>query len=191
MQKQITIIWLFFAGMGTALASGTWTVEKLFKLVSTSTGDKVEYRFTEVRKMAFLRKPMQLRGLLIYVKPDKIEKKVEYPETQQFTIVGNRLTIRREGKKTRKIKLTNYPELQVLSESLRAALSGQLAVLKKYYTLELKGTRLNWKLVLTPTDIDIVEKIETIEIQGKEAKLTRILIQKVDADQSILTVTPR
>ena len=127
--------------------------------------------------------------MLIYEKPDTVEKRVTHPKPQRFRIKGNTLTIHKPGKKTRKILLSNYPELQVLGESLRAALSGQLAVLRKYYSLELKGSQQQWKLTLTPTDIDITEKVDYIEIQGSQAKLTRILVKKADGDQSVLTVS--
>jgi len=164
----------------------SWNIDVLLKEISVNK--TFNYQYTEIKTMSFLQKPIVSKGQLSFHPPNILQKKTRYPKKSNYKIIEDRLIILREGKPKKEVLLSTYPELLALAESLRATFGGKKNILLKYYTLDLKGNRLNWKLTLVPTDIDLVEKIEFIEIQGRKDQLYRILIKEVDGDKSILKI---
>jgi hypothetical protein len=177
---------LSFGLSSSVLANPNWTIEKLMQQFKDTK--QVEYQYREVKKVGFLSKMLESRGVLLYKAPDFLEKKVTHPTQDLYRITGSKLEMKKQGKERREVVLTNFPELLALADSMRATFSGNVATLKKYYELELKGNELNWKLLLHPTDIDLKEKVEYIDIQGAKNKIKRILIKEMDGDESILTI---
>ncbi|VAW79918.1 hypothetical protein MNBD_GAMMA12-2684 [hydrothermal vent metagenome] len=164
-----------------------WTANSLMALVaSTSTKS---YQFTEKKFYSFLKKPTAIHGILLYKKPDVLEKNIlSGNKKASYRIVANKLYISKEGKKDRKVLLSNYPEILALANSIRALIAGKIGVLKQFFDIELKGSIERWTLLLTPTDIDLEEKIEFLEIKGVKGNLTQIIIKETDGDKSILTL---
>jgi hypothetical protein len=177
---------LSFGLSSSVLANPNWTIEKLMQQFKDTK--QVEYQYREVKKVGFMSKMLESRGVLLYKAPDFLEKKVTHPTQDLYRITGSKLEMKKQGKERREVVLTNFPELLALADSMRATFSGNVATLKKYYELELKGNELNWKLLLHPTDIDLKEKVEYIDIQGAKNKIKRILIKEMDGDESILTI---
>ncbi len=167
--------------------STAWTAHSLMAIVAkTSTKS---YQFTEKKFYSFLKKPTEIHGVLLYKKPDILEKNILSANKQaSYRIVANKLYISKTGKKERKVLLSNYPEVLALANSIRALLAGEIRVLRQFFDIELKGSIERWTLVLTPTDIDLEEKIEFLEIKGVNGNLTQITIKETDGDKSILTL---
>ncbi len=185
--KQLIVGIIFYSCSMLTVASEGWSVEKLLAKISSHA--KFEYRYSEIKHIGFLQNPLKSKGVLSFSSPDILQKKVTFPKKNIYKIIGDRLIISRENKPQKEVMLSNYPEMLALADSLRATFAGNEKLLKKFYSLELKGNRLNWKLTLTPIDIDLIEKIEFIEIQGKKGLLKRVVIKEVNGDRSIMTVT--
>lgn len=182
--NRIAIVCVVFFIIPNVFASEVWNISKLFSQIASH--DSLRYKYVETKYMSFLQDPMRSRGILIFKNPDVLQKHVTYPRLDKYNIIGDRLIIDRQNKRKREVSLSNYPELLALAESMRATLSGKYTVLKKYYNLELKGNRLSWKLILTPTDIDLIEIIEFVEIRGQNGFLQQVVIKEVNGDRSVL-----
>lgn len=148
------------------------------------------YRFSEKKFYSFLKKPTEVSGDLVFKKPDTLEKNiVTNNKKASYRIVGDKLFITKPNKKIRKVLLNNYPEILALANSLRALFAGRVDVLKQFFEIEINGTLQSWTLILTPTDIDLEEKIEFMEIKGEHLSLKKITIKETDGDKSILTLS--
>ena len=179
-----------FAEKKDSVMSDKWSPNSLMALLAKNSVKS--YQFSEKKFYSFLKKPTEIHGVLLYKPPNVLEKNIlSLNKRASYRIIGNKLFINKAGKKERKVHLSNYPEVLALANSIRALFAGKLGVLQQFFDIELKGSPSNWTLVLTPTDIDLEEKIEFLEIKGANGTLKQIIIKETDGDKSILTLVAR
>ncbi len=144
-------------------------------------------RYSEVRRVAVLQKPLQLSGTLLYERPALIEKRQILPFSEVIRAEGNWLTVEREGK-TRRIALLNEPLVAALVESLRATLAGDGAELERLYSVRVGGTRQRWTLALTPRELEVAGVVKSIDIAGSGSRIVRLEILEPGGDGSVMTI---
>ena len=144
-------------------------------------------RYSEVRRVAVLQKPLQLSGTLLYERPALIEKRQILPFSEVIRVDGDRLTVEREGK-TRELMLQNSPLIAGLVESLRATQAGDGAELERLYSVTMGGTRQRWTLVLTPREAEIAGVVKSIDIAGSDTRIVRLEILETGGDGSVMTI---
>jgi hypothetical protein len=144
-------------------------------------------RYSEVRRVAVLQKPLQLSGTLFYERPALIEKRQILPFGEVIRVDGNWLTVEREGK-TRRIALSNEPLVAALVESLRATLAGDGAELERLYSVRVGGTRQRWTLALTPRELEVAGVVKSIAIAGSGSRIVRLEILEPGGDGSVMTI---
>jgi len=144
-------------------------------------------RYSEVRRVAVLQKPLQLSGTLLYERPALIEKRQILPFNEVIRAEGNWLTVEREGK-TRRIALLNEPLVAALVESLRATLAGDGAELERLYSVRVGGTRQRWTLALTPRELEVAGVVKSIDIAGSGSRIVRLEILEPGGDGSVMTI---
>ena len=144
-------------------------------------------RYSEVRRVAVLQKPLQLSGTLRYERPALIEKRQILPFSEVIRVDGDWLTVEREGK-TRRIALLNEPLVGTLVESLRATLAGDGAELERLYSVRVGGTRQRWTLALTPRELEVAGVVKSIGIAGSGSRIVRLEILEPGGDGSVMTI---
>jgi hypothetical protein len=144
-------------------------------------------RYSEVKRVAVLQKPLQLSGTLLYARPARIEKHQILPFKEVISVDGDWLTVEREGK-TRRIALQNATLVAALVESLRATLAGDGAELERLYSVRVAGTRQRWTLALTPREVEVAGVVKSIAIAGSGSRLTRLEILEPGGDGSVMTI---
>src|SRR5437660_950392 len=144
-------------------------------------------RYSEVRRVAVLQKPLQLSGTLLYERPALIEKRQILPFSEVIRVDGDWLTVEREGK-TRRIALLNEPLVAALVESLRATLAGDGAELERLYSVRVGGTRQRWTLALTPRELEVAGVVKSIGIAGSGSRIVRLEILEPGGDGSVMTI---
>jgi hypothetical protein len=148
-----------------------------------------EARFTEVRRMQVLRAPLELRGTLRYVRPDRLERQVQSPYEETIRIEGDRVSVDNPSRGIRRsYALASLPGAYALVESLRATLAGDLATLERHYQLKLSGTRESWLLSLTPRDPGVAAMLAEVRLQGAAARITRIEYDEGPDDRTVITI---
>lgn len=189
-RQILLLVFLLMSVNLMAAKKDNWTINTLMtkfaqQFVQTKSR---RYRFTETKTTAFLGRPLVYKGQLNFVHPNTMEKIITAPKKRSYRIVGSVLFIEKENKKPKKVELDNYPELLALSESLRAIFSGKLAVVKKHFSPAFSGLRESWKLVLTPKNESLEEKIRSIEIHGSGFKINRVIIIQSGRSRSVLVI---
>ncbi len=144
-------------------------------------------RYSEVKRLAMLQKPLRLSGTLFYERPARIERHQTQPFDEVIRVDGDRLSVEREGK-TRRISLQNAPLVAALVESLRATLAGDGAELERLYSVRVEGTRQRWTLALTPREVEIAGVVKTIAIAGSGSRIARMEILEPGGDGSVMTI---
>ena len=144
-------------------------------------------RYSEVKRLAMLQKPLRLSGTLFYERPARIERHQTQPFDEVIRVDGDRLSVEREGK-TRRISLQNAPLVAALVESLRATLAGDGIELERLYAVRVEGTRQRWTLALTPREVEIAGVVKTIAIAGSGSRIARMEILEPGGDGSVMTI---
>ena len=153
-----------------------------------SRTERSDVAFEETKYVAALTAPLIRRGTLHYVRPDRLEMRVDKPYFEKLEIAGDTLTVEtRNG--SRQLSLSSQPSVSAWVESMRATLAGDLASLARHYRIRLDGERAAWKLQLEPQDKDLASVIARIEIDGSQAQISRISIEERQGDRTVLVLS--
>ena len=144
-------------------------------------------RYSEVKRVAMLQKPLQLSGTLLYERPGRIEKRQTLPVEEVIRVDGGWLTVEREGK-TRRIALQDATLVAALVESLRATLAGDRSELERLYSVRMQGTRQRWTLALAPREVEVAGVVKNIVIAGSGSRIVRLEILEPGGDGSVMTI---
>ena len=172
--------------VSTPVSAQTWDVDALMRLLAQQTGGHA--RFTETKTMAVLDKPVVSRGELVFSPPDRLEKNTLSPKPEALLVERDQVTMTRGGQ-TRRLRLTDYPEVLTIIEAVRGSLLGDRSRLERYYKLELGGTARQWRLTLTPTEARMQRWVSKIVVEGRSAQIDTIETQQADGDRSLMSIT--
>ena len=176
---------LLLASLQAAAQEEPWDFARLMGELAQVQASRA--RYSEVRRVAVLQKPLQLSGTLLYARPARIEKRQILPFREVISVDGDRLTVEREGK-TRELRLQNSPLIAALVESLRATLAGDGTELERLYSIRVQGTRQRWTLALTPREVEIAGVVKGIVIAGSGSRIVRLEILEPSGDGSVMTI---
>jgi len=147
-------------------------------------------RFTEVKTVALLKKPIAASGTLTYVAPSRLEKHTLVPRRERLIVDRDTLVIEVPGQDERRtLRLAEYPAIQAFVESIRGTLAGDLAALRRFYRVEVEGTWTQWRLHLLPSELDMLDLVQKVEISGSRGRIRRIEIREGSGDRSVMTIS--
>ena len=143
--------------------------------------------FVEIRSSKLLKEPLRLSGE--YQRPDEttLVRQVRAPYAETTTITTDKsgagqATVARAGKSPRTFSLSRVPELARLQASFGALLSGDRAMLERYYRVETEGTRRKWTMTLVPKPSPLSEKVRDIKLYGRGIELRCIETRPTQGD---------
>jgi len=176
------------AATESSAESSAWDVARLMQelaKVKTSKG-----RFVERRYLGVLTAPLESSGTLLYVAPDRLEKRTLSPRVESVLLEGDQLTLESEQpKRRRSIRLEDYPAVGVFVESIRSTLAGDLAALKRLFDIVLEGDERQWRMVLRPGELKMQELVSEIRISGRGGTIGSIEFLEPNGDRSMMTIT--
>ncbi len=145
--------------------------------------------FVEAKTLAALDTPLRSEGRLDYRKPDHLEKVTTAPQYESLVVDGGRLVIDSGTDAPRVVELAGQPEIRTLIDTVRGALSGDLALLRRSYDVSGTGTAADWHIVLRPRDPAVARLVKEVRLAGG-SDLRSIASVAPDGDTDTLTVTP-
>jgi len=170
-----------------AAAAAPWTESDLMAALA-ARGD-ANATFTELRYVPVLDAPVRASGTLRFVAPDRLEKHTLQPRTESLILAGEQLTLR-QGTKTRTLALADLPDGGLAINSLRGTMAGNLAALRRGWTVTLHGDRRLWTLSLAPVSQAVAQVIESVMIEGRQDQIDRIEIRQADGVRSVMQIEP-
>ena len=170
-----------------AAQAGDIGVAQLFEQLAKQKPGRTAY--VERKYLSLLDKPVESRGELTFVPPDRLEKRTVSPRPERVVVDRERITLERAGK-TYTMGLHDNPAVAVLVESIRATLAGDLNALTRTYSAAVSGDEARWKLTLRPLDPAISTLVERVEIGGGGGMVKTVEIFQVDGDRSVMTLQP-
>ncbi|GGI20038.1 LolA-related protein [Oxalicibacterium faecigallinarum] len=162
-----------------------WTMDQLMASLAQTKPAKVN--FVEKKYISTLDRPVESSGEMFYTPPDKLEKRTIKPKPERMLLERDMITLER-GKHKFAIDLNESPELAALIESIRATLAGDRRSLELNYVVALTGTREQWKLALTPSNLQARQKVKRITLSGTAGEVREVEVQQADGDRSVMTI---
>ena len=173
--------------MYRSAVADAWSIDALMAELARTPASEVA--FHETKYLAALKTPLELRGRLVFRRPDHLERHVAAPFEESFIVDGDRMTLERKTTGERHLfSLQSQPVLWAFIESIRATLRGDLATLRKFYRVELSGTRTQWAMTLLPNDVDMGQLVRVIRIGGTQGRVQSIEVQETSGDRSITRI---
>jgi hypothetical protein len=170
-----------------AAHAADWGLEVLMdELAQRGSGQAY---FSETKHLAVLDKPIEQTGTLAFA-PGRLEKFTRQPHAERMTVVGDALTVDMgpESRK-RQLRLHRYPALRGFIEGLRATLTGDLDVLRRFYEIELHGSADDWELVMVPNKPEMAALVRLLSIRGGLGRITVIEVVQNSGDRSVMQIT--
>mgnify|MGYP003673223961 CR=1 FL=1 len=182
--RLIALIGLTSTFSTAALAAPLSLAQLMASLAKSPQGAAT---FTETKTISILEQPIESSGELLFIAPDRLEKRTLKPRTETVVLDGDILTVER-GSRKHVLPLKNYPEVAGMIESIRATLAGDRTALEKIYHLALNGDHERWALELTPLDAKVRKVIARIRIEGTKDVVRSVNILQADGDSSLMTI---
>jgi len=176
---------LLLAASGAFAAD--WDLQQLMDSLARHKSGRAT--FVETRRLAVLDKPIESSGELLYVAPDKLEKRTLKPRPEAMVVDGDALTVERGNRKLQ-VQLQAYPEIAAFIDSIRGTLAGDRKALERNYQLAISGAAENWVLQLTPLDDRMKAVVQRIRIGGVRDQVRSVEIVQADGDSSLMVIEP-
>jgi hypothetical protein len=149
-----------------------------------------EADFSEKKYLSMLKQPLESSGLLIYDAPDHLEQRTTLPRPQSVVLDHGIVTMH-IGQRVRVLRLTDYPQLAPLIDSIRATLAGDRAALERVFELHFSGTFEHWQLRLEPREAQLSATLKRIDMRGERDAVHEVEVLQSDGDRSVMSITPR
>lgn len=180
--KVVMAGWLLLLS-GFASASD-WDEQALMQAMAASNHPALH--FTETRHSSYLEIPLRSRGRLEFQPPARLRRFQEGGDS--FEINASTLVLEPASGGRREISLDAYPGLRAFVESFRAVLLGDIQLLRRYFSYELRGGRTAWELHLAPTDNRIGAAIDRVSLYGSGSRITRIETYEHGGDYTVMVL---
>lgn len=146
-------------------------------------------KFSEERTVSGLSEPLRASGTLSFVAPDRFTRTVSDPRPESMEVNGNLLLLRRSGR-TRQMTVDAMPELAALIEAVRGTLTGNAALLQRFFKPTVEGTAPRWTLTLVPRDERLATQVREIKIGGSQAEMRSVELWMSGGDRSLMLIEP-
>jgi hypothetical protein len=166
-------------------------LERLMQGMASSPG--VVARFTETKHLALLAEPLESRGTLYFIPPDRLVREVTRPGASRLVIDGGRLAIQDEAG-GQEVDLAGNPIAREVIENFVALFAGDLAALERRYQVDFEVATPRWKLRLVPRAAAMRRLIARVEIRGDGSGMRELAMFEQDGDRTetrLLEVDPR
>jgi hypothetical protein len=162
-------------------ASGTLSLDELLRHMATTSGVVAEFR--EVKLLALLDAPLETRGTLYFVPPDKLARVTTTPAATRLVLESNRMRFEDEAG-TNEIDLSENPVARQFAENLIVLWRGDRAALEALYRLDFRAEGERWQLGLAPKGSPLDRFITTIRLSGDGATLREMELVETDGDRT-------
>lgn len=177
---------LALACAGRAGAAGFDLDALMARLAQVRSGEAV---FTEDRQVLQLDRTIRSSGRLSFAAPDVFVRETLRPTQERMAVQGNQVTISR-GNRTHTALLDAVPEAAVIVEAIRGTLTGNRAVLERYFDASLQGSPEQWQLQLVPRDARLRGQVTQVRLSGRQGQVREMRVSLADGDSSVMRIEP-
>jgi hypothetical protein len=179
------LVLLFVAAVSLAAEapapSESLTLDELLQHMATTRGVVAEFR--EVKVMALLDSPLETKGTLYFVPPDKLARVTTTPAATRLVLDGNRMRFEDEtGGKD--VDLAENPVARGFAENLIVLWRGDRAALEAIYKLDFHADGPRWSLTLQPKGAPLDRFIASLRLSGDGRTMNEMELIETDGDRT-------
>lgn len=191
MIRTIRTIWIlgmlasaFSAGAGVDVVApaqpvGELTLEILMHHMSRTSG--VKARFRESKEVRLLSNPIETRGEIFFIPPDRFARHTSEPGRTTLVIDGESLRFDDEiGNE--KIDLSVDPVARQFVDNFTVLFNGDLPELRNRYEIRFQAEDEHWELVLDPRAKTLRRYLRDITLRGEGPALSEMIVVETDGD---------
>lgn len=147
---------------------------------------EIHATFVENKYIKGVDVPLESSGELMFMAPSTMIRNTLLPKPEMLKLTGNTVTVERMGRK-HNLQIDDYPEISLHFEGVRALLAGDVERLTHLYHVELTGTPVDWKLVLSPLRQGTA--LKSLNLLGSHDSVKAVEVHLEDGDYSIMQVS--
>jgi hypothetical protein len=163
-------------------ASLRFDLDTLLAGMASTNGVAAEFR--EKRFVALLVDPLESRGWLYFVPPDRMARFTTEPAPASLLVEGESLRFR-EGPERPDMDLSSSPVARAFVENFMAVFSGDRARLEKIYRVELQGSAGEWEMSLKPRQLPLSRFLDVVLLRGDLGGMREMEVRDVDGDRTV------
>ena len=177
----VPLLAAFALGADAPPRAETLTLDELLGHMATTQGVVAEFR--EVKLLALLDAPLETRGTLYFVPPDKLARVTTSPAATRLLLTGDHMRFEDEAG-TSDIDLSANPVARQFANNLIVLWRGDRAALEAIYRLEFSADGASWKLALAPKSAPLDRFITSIRIAGEGPEIRDMDLLESDGDRT-------
>jgi outer membrane lipoprotein-sorting protein len=171
-------------GPGAAPAVGRLTLEQLMRGMAGTKG--VVAHFRERKDLALLEVPLETRGTIYFIPPDRLARHTTSPSVTDLVIDGDHFRFRdRAGGDD--VDLSQSPVARQLVENFIVLFNGDLEALRERYEVDFHADGDRWELGLTPRHAPLKNLIRSFTLRGSGRALREMVMVETDGDRTTTT----
>jgi outer membrane lipoprotein-sorting protein len=140
-------------------------------------------RFVEHKEIALLSEPIETRGTLVFVPPDRLRRSTAAPSRSELVIAGDRFAFHDEAGSDA-VDLSASPLARQFVDNFIVLFNGDLGDLRERYEPEFTATDAEWSLALRPRQRPLSDLIERITLVGTGPLLRSMEMLEKDGDRT-------
>lgn len=160
---------------------GPATLEALMAGMARAPGVYAEYR--EVKEMALLSAPIETRGVLHFIPPDRMLRETLEPQVSSLVVDGRRVEYR-DASGAAPVDLSADPSAREFIDNFTTIFRGDLAALREKYEVRFEAEPPRWRLVLEPRDALLRRFVASLTLEGESETMREMRMVEQDGDRT-------
>ncbi|MDH3687818.1 MAG: outer membrane lipoprotein carrier protein LolA [Myxococcales bacterium] len=165
------------------------TLESLMAGMASARGVVAEFR--EVKELRLLQAPLESRGRIDFIPPDRLVRQTFEPAEATLWIDGSRVWFR-DTAGAEPTDLSGDPSAREFVDNFVVIFSGDLAELQRRYETDFEAAPpgghadrdLGWSLDLVPRDPLVQRFVRRISLRGQARELREMVLVERDGDRT-------
>jgi outer membrane lipoprotein-sorting protein len=173
-----------FAGGAHAAepAQAPATIEALMEGMARAKGVLAE--FTETKELALLSTPIESKGVLHFIPPDRMVRRTLEPAPSSLVVDGKRVLFR-DASGAAPVDLSGDPSAKEFVDNFTTIFRGDLGALRAKYDVRFESEPPRWKLVLEPRDAVLKRFVASVTLAGLGETMSEMVLLERDGDRTI------
>lgn len=144
--------------------------------------------FIQVAYRGVLSRPLVVSGTLKWLGGDQMERDIAKPFEETAKIGNGEISVQRGHGDVHKMPLSRAPQAGAMLTGFRALLGGDVAALRKDFTLSAEGGDAHWAVTLVPRTDQLRQQLASIVIDGRNREPRCLTVKDANGDTSITLV---
>lgn len=172
---------LLLAAAPAAADPAPGTLEGLMAGMARASGVVAEFR--EVKTLALLSAPLESRGVLHFVPPDRMVRRTLEPARSWLVVDGRRVVFRDDSGEP-PVDLSGDPSARQFVDHFTTIFRGDLAALREKYEVRFEAEPPRWRLVLEPRDAVLRRFVASLTLSGEGESMREMVLVERDGDRT-------